>query len=774
MTQLPAPRPSKETSQTALVPGASRPSPPALPYQYVEIDPADAAGDEFGKWLGYLNLARRHKTALILATLCGALLALAASVLQTPVYDAFTTLEFQGSERQPFEGISFLNQSDPSLLQTQVELLKSRMLQDRVYARLVETARDDGPMAATLVNSIRRRLGFNPPSGPAEWAKAVGWAQSTLTVVPIRETPIVRIAAESTMARAAADYVNTVAEVFMEYSREERWSLYQNTGAWLERAQQELRTKLEDSERQLLQYASGSGLLVTSGDANIAEQKLREMQAEVTKAQSDRIAKEAQYQTAVAGASDSRAELVDSTLLAGYESRLTELRRELAEASTSLTEAHPKVKALRAQIEVLNASRSRESSNILDRMRSEYEAALQREKQLIAGLGDQSKIVAEQDQKLIRYRTLQREVETYRKIHETTLQTGKEASLASALGPVNARLIDSARPTGSPSRPDLRRNIALGMFAGLFLGVALVLIRERTDGAIREPGAMQLHTNLRELGVIPSAKAEAQSSVAAPGRLHELPAVPSVAPLNLPGMTVPPVELTMWDRKGSRVAESFRATLTSILLSGQEGFDNHVILVTSPSPREGKSTVATNLAIALAEIHRRVLLVDADLRRPRLHTIFGQANTWGLSDILRDETPCAEYPVEALGRRTHVPGLFSLPSGPNSHDSLRLLYSTRMTDLVNRLRQDFDAVLIDTPPVLAVADARVLSRLVDVIVLVVRAGLTTRESAAAAVKVLEADGVPVLGTVLNDWTPNRADDDYGSGYGYYGPDATSA
>jgi capsular exopolysaccharide synthesis family protein len=738
------------------------------------VDPADTASDQLGKWLGYLNLARRHRGALILTSLCGALLALVVSVLQTPVYGAFTTLEFQGAQAQPFEGISFLNQSNqssPLLLQTQVELLGSRRLQDRVSARLVETPRDDGPLAPTFVNSIRRRLGLIAPPDAAEWEKAVSRARGALTIVPVKETPIVQIATQSTMARAAADYVNTVAEVFIEFSREERWSLYQNTGAMLERAQEELRTKLEDSEKQLLEYANGTGLVVTSGDANIAEQKLRELQAEVTKAESERIAKEARYRTALAVAPDAL-EQAESGLMAGYESRLTELRRELAEATTSLTEAHPKVKALQAQIEVLSESRTRERSNMIGRMRTEYEAALERERQLIAGLGAQSQVVAEQDRKLIRYKTLQREVETYRKIHETTLQTGKEASLASALGPVNARLIDSARPAGAPSRPNLTQNLTFGLIGGLLLGFVLVWIRERTDGSIREPGAMQLHTNLRELGVIPSAKAEAQLPVAAPGRRHQLSAVPSGAPANLPGMTVPPVELAMWDRKGSRVAESFRATLTSILLSGQEGFDNHVILVTSPSPREGKSTVATNLAIALAEIHQRVLLVDADLRRPRLHTIFGQANTWGLSDILRDETPCADYPAEALGRRTHVPGLFSLPSGPNSHDGLRLLYSTRMTDLVNRLRQDFDAVLIDTPPVLSVADARVLSRLVDVIVLVVRAGLTTRESAAAAVKVLEADGVPVLGTVLNDWTPNRADDDYGSGYGYYDPGAT--
>ena len=171
------------------------------------------------------------------------------------------------------------------------------------------------------------------------------------------------------------------------------------------------------------------------------------------------------------------------------------------------------------------------------------------------------------------------------------------------------------------------------------------------------------------------------------------------------------------------MAESFRATLTSLLTTGSSREDRRVILVTSPSPQEGKSTVITNLAIALAEIDQRVLLVDADLRRPRLHTVLNQANTWGLSDLLRETTPCEDYPAEALCRKTHVPRLSFLPSGPGSVNVSKLLYSPRMDDLLERLRNEFDAVLIDTPPVLRVADARILSRLADAVVLVFRAGV---------------------------------------------------
>jgi len=212
--------------------------------------------------------------------------------------------------------------------------------------------------------------------------------------------------------------------------------------------------------------------------------------------------------------------------------------------------------------------------------------------------------------------------------------------------------------------------------------------------------------------------------------------------------------------------------LTSLLTTGDPRDDRRVVLVTSPSPQEGKSTVVTNLAIALAEIDRRVLLIDADLRRPRLHSVLNQANTWGLSDLLRETTPCEDYPTEALYRKTHVPRLSFLPSGPGSANVSRLLYSPRMVELLERLRNEFDAVLIDSPPVLRVADARILSRLADAVVLVFRSGVTTRESAALALNTFAADGAPVLGTILNDWNPRNTGQRYYGGY--YGQDYRDA
>jgi capsular exopolysaccharide synthesis family protein len=319
-------------------------------------------------------------------------------------------------------------------------------------------------------------------------------------------------------------------------------------------------------------------------------------------------------------------------------------------------------------------------------------------------------------------------------------------------------VVDGARTPLAPYKPDLRRNLGYGLFGGLLIGVGFIFLRERSDSSIRTPGSHALQFSVRELGVIPSATVGRALPVANKRRLS----LPAAAARLDREEVLDAVELATWNRRASVVAESFRATLTSILMSVQEDRAPRVILVTSPSPREGKSTIVTNLGVALAEIKQRVLVIDADLRRPRIHTIFNQANTWGLVDLLSDSTPCAQYSVDALGRQTHIPGLFTLPSGPVTVDGARLLYSPRMTELLERLRGEFDAVLIDTPPVLSVPDARILSRLVDAVLIVFRAGQTQREAANMALSMFEADGAPVLGTVLNDCQPQ-----YG-GYGQYG------
>jgi len=224
------------------------------------------------------------------------------------------------------------------------------------------------------------------------------------------------------------------------------------------------------------------------------------------------------------------------------------------------------------------------------------------------------------------------------------------------------------------------------------------------------------------------------------------------------------VALATLKRKPSMLAESFQNALTSILFSAHHGERPRMMAVTSAGPSEGKSTVVSNLAIALAQINQRVLIVDADMRRPRVHQIFGVSNEIGLSTLLNERSAVRARPQSAYFVETEVPGLVVLPSGPIATNASNLLYSPRLAELLGALRSEFDSILIDTPPMLHLADARVLGQHCDSVILVVRAGRTTRDAALAALKKLEQDGTSVLGTILNDWDPTGGAVGYGGTY----------
>ena len=247
------------------------------------------------------------------------------------------------------------------------------------------------------------------------------------------------------------------------------------------------------------------------------------------------------------------------------------------------------------------------------------------------------------------------------------------------------------------------------------------------------------------------------------------PGAPLSAPLGLVGgerNPNQPVELITWQQKPCAMAESFRTALASILFSDCRGNRPKVVVVTSPNPGEGKSTMVSNLGIALAEIYHRVVIVDSDIRRPRMNEIFDCPNTWGLSDLLRERINLETAPLEAIARKTQIPGLYLIPSGPGAIRISNLFYSDRMDALLRRLRAEFGMVLIDTSPMMQLPDARILGRLSDGVVLVVRGGQTARSAALAARRRLEEDGTPIIGALLNDWNPS-GDDRYAK-YGYNG------
>jgi len=409
---------------------------------------------------------------------------------------------------------------------------------------------------------------------------------------------------------------------------------------------------------------------------------------------------------------------------------------------------------LEAQITELETALEAARQKVVTRLRNDYAAAESHEKLLNDEFAKQLDKVSSQAANEVHYNILKREVDTNRQLYESMLSKVKESSIASAMRASNFRIVDLAKPAGAPYKPSLVNNAMLGSMAGIFLGVVLVLLKEQSDRSIQQPGDSSLYLGISELGVIPSDRPAM--------RRGQRPAAPIPSVSGNTSNSGNPVELVTWQRQGSLIAESFRAVLTSIMFSEQRP---RVVVISSANPSEGKTTVSTNLSIALSEISQRVLLIDADMRRPRLHRLFDLKNDKGLSELLLSKHALKTSEVLAAVRESWIPGLHILTSGPWAANASTLLYSARLPEIIEIARQSFDTVIIDSPPMLHIADARLLAKHSDSVLLVLRAGKTTRTAGSMAIQKFVADGSTILGTILTDWNPDQ--NGYGYDYKYY-------
>ncbi len=702
----------------------------------------------------YWHILFRHRKTLLSFALAGLLGAIVISLVQTRIYRVRTSLEFQGTSFLETKGSTDSSGGYSNLesyMETQVKLLQSESLLEHVIDKLKLQQRPTGWRALTSHLPEREEL--------------IRKIQRNLTVRTSGNSRLMEVLYESPDPKGAADFANTLVSEFIELSQEERWKAAEGTAVWLTNHLNIMKTQLEQSEAQLQDYARTSGLTFTSEKDNLAENKLKEIQDELSKAQADRIANQAKFEAAKSKPADSLPEVLEDPTMREYRQRLTDLQRQYAELSATLTPEHYRVQRVQAQINELKYEMLSERRNVLRRIGNEYAAATRRETLLSQAHSQQEKVVADQSEKAIHYDTLKRDVDSNRRLYEAMLQKVKEASLASAMRDSNVVVVDRARPPILPYRPSLPVNTAIGLFSGVLLGFGFVVLQERIDRRISAPGDAQVYLDLPELGVIPLDELAVPRQSSNGLLQHRSTPTRSTESVLRSHLSDCP-ELATWKRKPSLVAECSRTTLTSILLPSQNGEAPSVIVLTSPCPGDGKTTVACNLSIAVAEIGRKVLLIDGDLRRPRLHKVFGVGNNWGLGDVLCAGTPLETVPILDLVRETEVSGLSLLPGGSRGNTiPSNLFYSPRMIRLLTRMRKEFDMVMIDAPPMIHLADARVLGRLADGVILVVRSGETTTESALYARQRFAEDGTRVLGTVLNSWDPKTT---RRYGYGSYG------
>jgi len=703
-----------------------------------------------GGLLEYWSILRRHKGALIVIAFLGAMVGYLVTLPQTPVYQARTSIEIENMNEN-FLNIKEVNPTQTGMsgsatsdIQTQIKILQSESLIESVVTKLKSSQipkADEGRL------SVWRKALNLPQVAPIDaYQQAINTAAKSMRVRAAGQTRIVELLVDSTDPATAAKFANTLANEYIEKNLESRWKTTEKTTEWLTRQIDGMRVKLEQSDDRLQRYARDAGLIFTDEKTNVSNAKLAQIQESLSAAQTDRITRQSRFEMANSSPPDALPDVLSDASLRDYQTKLTDLRRQIAELASTYTAEYPKVKRAEAQYAIIEVAFTREREAILKRIKNEYEEALRREQLLAADYAAQAKLVGGEGERAIQYNILKREVDSNRQLYDTMLQQLKQATISSALRATNVHVVDHARVPSRPYKPDAALSAAIGMMGGLFLGIAFVVMRDRADRSIKEPGDAFYYLNVPELGIIPSASSAERKFLNSHGPDGR-------------------VELIAWQQRPSAVAEAFRSTLVSILFSAQSGSRPRVMVVTSAAPAEGKSTLVTNLAIAIAEVGQKVLLLDADLRKPRIHSIFGLETSPGFTDLLK-EMDCAnlQNDLAAAIRPTEVQNLYVLTSGKSTSAATSLLYGPKVQSILKELRTQFDTILIDTPPMLQIPDARVLGRLADTVILVVRAGRTTRDAALAAFQKLKEDGTGVLGTILNDWDPKHSPNGY---YGYY-------
>ena len=692
--------------------------------------------------LQYWRIACRKKGTILWSAIAGLALGFLVGIPLKPVYRARTSLEVLSfnddfmnvKETSPVSTNG--NSSETSAEENQAKLLQSNSLIQQVSAKLGGRKNTADAQPDVAPSGWRHWLHLPAPVELTERERLVLKAADSLKVQVTPHTHILEASVESNDRHLAADYANTLAQQFIQQSMEARWSTTERTGEWLRKEMEGARARLRSTEDALQAYARESGLIFSDdNDSNVATEKLQNMQQVLLAATADRISKQARFELVKSSPPEALPDLLtEDPSLHETSAKMNDLRRQIAVLTASVyTPNYSKVKEAQAELTTLQAAFQRERVDTLKRIENNYREAVRKETLLADAYDSQVREVTGQSEKTIQYTILKREVESSRQLYDNMLQQMKQATIAAAVHVSNVRVVDKADVPKRPVFPDFRINAALGFLGGFFVSVFTVIIREQTDRSFRQPEEIKLWTDLPVLGTIPSAEVVRKLHSRSRGILSQSSAL---IPLQ---------------QQSSLTADAFRSTLASILFLAAKTSGMKALVFTSANVGDGKTTSTTNLAIAAAEIGKRVLVVDADLRRPRIHEVFDLPNRRGLSNLLWEQLP--EEGMAALIQETAIPGLDVLTAGSATESAPHLLYSPSLSVLLRSAKEVYDLVLIDTPPMLQMPDARVVGALADAVVLIVRAAQTERAMLSAAQQRFLEDRTSVLGTILNGWDP---------------------
>jgi polysaccharide biosynthesis transport protein len=669
-----------------------------------------------------------------------------ASLKMTPVYEASGSIAIN----KPDSSLGNFNNSttfnidyyDPTDLETEVKILQSDLLALQVVKDLGLDRRPEFGGKAALPSSLD--LAPDPlQADPNRTSALLAGFRGNLKVSLAPNTKIIEVHYISPDKQLAANVVNKLMEDYTENNFKSRFDSTMQAEDWLSKQLVDLQMKVETSQEKLVRYQKEHEILGIDEKQNITTAKLDELNKALTAAESDRMDKESVYRLVQSGDVETVASAVSaldaagagiqsaSSLLGSLRSREADLKIQAAQLNTQFGPSYPKLAQLNSQLKEIDAQILQETKKVAGEVRGQYMAAVQRESLLHDALEKQKQEENKLNESAIDYSILKRDLDSYRQLYEGLMEKMKEAGVSAGLKSNNFRIVDVARVPTGPIEPNIPRNLAFAFILGLTSGVGLAFLQEGLDNTVRTSEQAQMISGLPALGMIPLPARTAREG-ANPKRLV------------IATSSKEAVELVAQSRPHSQMAESYRALRTSLLLTNL-GAPPKVIIVTSALPQEGKTTTSMNTALVLAQKGVRVLLIDADLRRPSIHKILGMGPRSGLSNVLTGSATLQQ----TITRSSILPNLYILPAGTPPPNPAELLASTNMRDVLEELRGQYDHIVVDTPPTLSVTDAVVLSPRADAIVLVIRSGQTTKQALRRSRDILTQVNAKVSGVLLN-------------------------
>ncbi|MBX7143193.1 MAG: polysaccharide biosynthesis tyrosine autokinase [Oligoflexia bacterium] len=703
----------------------------------------------------YWRLVFKYRSIIVGLTLVGAALAAMYAFTATPMYTAQSKIRISTYEpvltATKIEDLLQQKSKESNYLETQVEEIRSYSLADKVLEDSAIRSGVEGKKRESLFKRLFGRHSDDISSADAApeldslagYKAPIGTIKAYLDAVevaPVRRTSLVLIKAVTGSPQLAALIANKHALTYIDWVRSNRIEQQSRGLQFLRGQADELREKVADLEREMADYAEANSIVALNKDENITAQKMSQLNKLLTDSTAKRIEAENVFKEAQSSLGTRSAGYDDQSLQV-MRAELAKLEGEYQQLSAKFTPNYPRIQQLKSQIDSIKQSIDGQRKQIVSGLKAKALAAAEEEKNLKEELEQQKSRAFELSKKEVQYNILNRELTTTRELLDNVLKQIKETSLAVESNASNVSVVDYASVPTAPSHPKKFIILVLGLIAGLCAGVLAAFVLNYLDNTVKTPEEVKSLLRLPNLGVVPSFTIENSESLDREGT-KKSSGSREIIPYD-PAQSAYPIVFVQAPK--SLAAEAYRTIRTGLLLS-RAGEPPRTLLVTSAQSSEGKTTSSINLAVSLASAGGRVILVDADLRRPSMYRHFQlDSHLPGLVDVITGQMSWEEVALKDI-----VPRVTVIPSGQIPPNPAELLGSLEMATLIDQLSASFDYVVIDSPPILPVTDSVILSRYVEGVVLVVKGASTPRRVISDARARLKAVGANLLGVVLND------------------------